>query len=69
VFFKLAQERLTRLTNLDSRLRENYRVESCADPAEFATRAVGLRQIESRPSLTVTRQTAGAFGVLAAAVK
>ena len=46
-----------------------FGVESCGDPAERATRAVSLRQIESRPSLTVTRHTAAAFGVLAAAVK
>jgi predicted nucleic acid-binding protein len=46
-----------------------FGVESCRDPAERATRAVSLRQIESRPTLTVTRHTAAAFGVLAAAVK
>jgi predicted nucleic acid-binding protein len=46
-----------------------FGVESCADPAERAARAASLRQIESRPNLSVTRATAGAFGLLAAAVK
>lgn len=46
-----------------------FGVESCADPAERAARAASLRQIESRPNLPVTRATAGAFGLLAAAVK
>ena len=46
-----------------------FGVESCADPDERASRAASLRQIESRPSLPVTRQTAAAFGLLAASVK
>ena len=46
-----------------------FGVESCTDPAERAARAASLRQIESRPTLGVTRHTAAAFGVLAAAVK
>ncbi|MHB1360552.1 MAG: PIN domain-containing protein [Rhodocyclaceae bacterium] len=46
-----------------------FGVESCSDPTERAARAASLRQIESRPSLVVTRHTAAAFGVLAAAVK
>lgn len=46
-----------------------FGVESCSDPAERAARAASLRQIESRPALQVTRLTAAAFGVLAAAVK
>jgi hypothetical protein len=44
-------------------------VESCADPAERAARAAYLRRLESRPVLDVSRSTAAAFGVLAAAVK
>jgi len=47
----------------------SFGVESCVDPAERATRAASLRQVESRPTLPVTRHTAAAFGVLAAAVK
>jgi predicted nucleic acid-binding protein len=46
-----------------------FGVEVCADPAERAARAVTLRQIEARPVLEVTRKTATAFGVLAAATK
>jgi predicted nucleic acid-binding protein len=46
-----------------------FGVETCPQPAERARRAAWLRQIESRPSLEVTRHTAAAFGVLAAAVK
>ncbi|WP_159587425.1 type II toxin-antitoxin system VapC family toxin [Chelativorans xinjiangense] len=46
-----------------------FGVEVCADPAERAVRAAYLRQVESRPVLGVTKDTAAAFGVLAAAVK
>jgi predicted nucleic acid-binding protein len=46
-----------------------YGVESCADPSERAARAASLRQVEARPALAVTRDTAAAFGVLAAAVR
>jgi predicted nucleic acid-binding protein len=46
-----------------------FGVESCADPAERAARAAYLRRLESRPALDVSRSTAAAFGVLAAAVK
>ena len=46
-----------------------FGVESCPDPAERALRAASLRQIESRPTLAITRHSAAAFGVLAAAVK
>ncbi len=46
-----------------------FGVEVCADPAERASRAAYLRQVESRPVLGVTKDTAAAFGVLAAAVK
>jgi predicted nucleic acid-binding protein len=41
----------------------------CGDPAERARRAAHLRQLERRPVLDVTRHTAAAFGVLAAALK
>jgi predicted nucleic acid-binding protein len=47
----------------------SFGVHACADPAERAMRAAYLRQVESRPALDVTRHTAAAFGVLAAAVK
>lgn len=46
-----------------------FGVEVCADPAERAVRAAYLRQVESRPVLAVAKDTAAAFGVLAAAVK
>lgn len=47
----------------------SYGVEICQDPAERAARAASLRQIEARPILAITRQTALAFGLLAAAVR
>lgn len=47
----------------------SFGVESCSDPAERALRAAWLRQIERRPTLPVSKHTAAAFGVLAAAVK
>jgi predicted nucleic acid-binding protein len=47
----------------------SFGVEACADPADRALRAAFLRQIERRPTLRVSRHTAAAFGVLAAAVK
>lgn len=47
----------------------NFGVESCADPAERAVRAAYLRQVETRPTLKISRHTSAAFGVLAAAVK
>lgn len=46
-----------------------FGVEACDDPAERALRAAYLRQVESRPTLSVSKHTAAAFGVLAAAVK
>ncbi|MDR3418728.1 MAG: type II toxin-antitoxin system VapC family toxin [Nevskia sp.] len=46
-----------------------FGVEACADPAERAVRAAYLRQVETRPALGVSKHTAAAFGVLAAAVK
>ena len=47
----------------------NFGVQSCADPAERARRTAVLRQIELRPNLGVTAQTASAFGLLCASVK
>lgn len=47
----------------------HFGVEACADPVERARRSAYLRQVERRPSLDVTKDTAAAFGVLAAAVK
>lgn len=47
----------------------NFGVEACTDPADRAMRAAYLRQVESRPTLNVTKDTAAAFGVLASAVK
>ena len=46
-----------------------FGVEACLDPAERAVRAAYLRQVESRPNLDISKHTASAFGVLAAAVK
>lgn len=46
-----------------------FGMETCVDPAQRALRAAFLQQIETRPVLDVTRQTAAAFGVLAASVK
>ena len=46
-----------------------FGVEICADPAERAIRAAWLRQVESRPVLGVTKDTAAAFGMLAAAAR
>ncbi|MGE0007707.1 MAG: type II toxin-antitoxin system VapC family toxin [Parvibaculaceae bacterium] len=47
----------------------NFGVEACTDPAERALRAAYLRQVESRPALGITKNTAAAFGVLASAVR
>jgi predicted nucleic acid-binding protein len=47
----------------------SFGVEACVDPAERALRAAYLRQVESRPNLKVSKHTASAFGLLAAAVK
>jgi predicted nucleic acid-binding protein len=47
----------------------DFGVESCVDPVARAARADSLRQIESRPNLPVTRQTAAAIGLQAASVK
>ncbi len=47
----------------------NFGVQSCTDPTERAMRAAYLRQVESRPVLGVSKHTAAAFGVLAAAIK
>jgi predicted nucleic acid-binding protein len=46
-----------------------FGVHACADPVERAGRAAYLQQLERRPILEVSRHTAAAFGVLAAAVK
>ena len=46
-----------------------FGVEVCSDPTERAIRAAWLRQVEGRPVLGVTKDTAAAFGVLAAAVR
>jgi predicted nucleic acid-binding protein len=46
-----------------------FGVQSCSDPTERAMRAAYLRQVESRPTLDVSKHTSSAFGVLAAAVK
>jgi len=47
----------------------SFGVQVCTDPAERAQRAAYLQQVERRPILNVSRHTAAAFGVLAAAVK
>lgn len=46
-----------------------FGVESCDDPQQRAIRGAFLRQLETRPTLDVSKDTAAAFGVLAAAVK
>jgi predicted nucleic acid-binding protein len=46
-----------------------FGMQACADPAERAVRAAYLQQLERRPILEVSRHSAAAFGVLAAAVK
>ena len=46
-----------------------FGVEVCSDPTERAIRAAWLRQVEGRPVLGVGKDTAAAFGVLAAAVR
>ncbi|WP_338911885.1 type II toxin-antitoxin system VapC family toxin [Mycetohabitans rhizoxinica] len=46
-----------------------FGVQACTDPVERAVRAAYLQQLERRPIREVSRQTAAAFGVLAAAVK
>ncbi len=46
-----------------------FGVHSCKDPSERSVRAAYLRQVESRPMLNISVNTAAAFGVLAAAVK
>ena len=45
-----------------------FGVQACAEPVERAGRAAYLQQLERRPILDVSRHTAAAFGVLAAAV-
>lgn len=47
----------------------SFGVQVCTDPTERAMRAAYFRQVESRPTLGVSKHTAAAFGVLAAAVK
>jgi predicted nucleic acid-binding protein len=47
----------------------SFGVHSCIDPSERALRAAYLKQVESRPTLMVSGNTAAAFGMLAAAVK
>lgn len=47
----------------------SFGVESCKDPSERALRAAYMRQLEIRPTLEITKQTAASFGVLAATVK
>jgi hypothetical protein len=44
-------------------------VHVCPDPTERAVRAAFLRQVESRPTLGLTPNTAASLGVLAAAVQ
>ncbi len=47
----------------------SFGVEACTDPTLRSVRAAYLRQVETRPCLPVSKHTAAAFGVLAAAVK
>ena len=47
----------------------SFCVHPCADATVRSMRAAYLRQVESRPVLEVSKHTAAAFGLLAAAVK
>lgn len=47
----------------------SFGVHSCTDATVRSMRAAYLRQVESRPVLEVSKHTAAAFGLLAAAVK
>lgn len=47
----------------------SFGVHACVDPTARSIRAAYLRQVESRPILNVSKHTAAAFGLLAAAVK
>jgi hypothetical protein len=47
----------------------SFGVHSCVDATVRSIRAAYLRQVESRPILEVSKHTAAAFGLLAAAVK
>ncbi len=47
----------------------SFGVHACADATVRSMRAAYLRQVESRPILNVSKHTAAAFGLLAAAVK
>ena len=47
----------------------SFGMHSCADATVRSMRAPYLRQVESRPVLEVSKHTAAAFGLLAAAVK
>jgi predicted nucleic acid-binding protein len=47
----------------------SFGVHACADATVRSMRAAFLRQVESRPVLEISRHTAAAFGLLAAAVK
>jgi predicted nucleic acid-binding protein len=47
----------------------SFGVHSCSDPSERSIRAAYLRQIETRPTLNISSNTAAAFGILAAALK
>lgn len=46
----------------------SFGVHACADVTVRSMRAAYLRQVESRPVLEVSKHTAAAFGLLAAAV-
>jgi predicted nucleic acid-binding protein len=47
----------------------SFGVHSCTDATVRSMRAAYLRQVESRPVLEISKHTAAAFGLLAAAVK
>lgn len=47
----------------------SFGVHACTDPAVRSIRSAYLRQVEIRPVLDVSKHTAAAFGLLAAAVK
>lgn len=47
----------------------SFGVHACTDPTVRSIRSAYLRQVESRPVLDVSKHTAAAFGLLAAAAK
>jgi len=47
----------------------SFGVEASSNPVQRAVRAAYFRKVNARPALTISKHTAAAFGLLAAAVK